>query len=113
MLNPVTRIIPADGKTKGLTSVSNDLQISREFTDRGLLSLVDITMNLNREEYQYWKLKDEFYSEAFGCRMKTWDIDGKITCISEKLDWYSIDDVKQIAMVCDVFDGEVVKEKKR
>lgn len=109
----MTRIIPADGKTMGLVSVSNTLQIAREFTDAGLKSIPDITMKINREEYQYWQLLDEFYSEALGCRMKTWNIDGTVTVISERLDRYTIDDVRQIALVCDVFGGTVVPGKRK
>lgn len=109
----MTRIIPADGKTKGLTQVSDTLQIAREFTDRGLNNLPEITMQLNREEYQYWQLIEEFYSDALKCRMKVWNIDGEVTAISERLERYTIDDVKQVSLFCDVFGGEIVPGRRK
>lgn len=104
----MTRVIPADGKTRELIRVSDTLQIAREFTDQGWHSLVDITMNLERSEYQYWQLLDDFYSDALKCRMKVWEIDGEVTAISERLERYSVEDAHQIALICDVFGGGVV-----
>lgn len=104
----VVRIIPADGKTSGLITVSSGLQIAEEFTVLGIKSLDNVMNSLGRHEFQYWELKETMYSEALNCHIKIWDIDGELVVISEKLDRYSMADIENMSRVMKVFDGVLV-----
>jgi len=104
------RIIPADGKTSGMITVSDTLQIAEEFYSKNIKSLDDFAAILGRHEFQYWELKETMYSEALSCHIKVWEIDGELTVISERLDRYTMDDIRNIDRVIRVFDGQMISK---